>query len=159
MNYCRYLLLLLLSLSIGCSVDSRPADLPPLFPCTVSVTQGGAPLDDANVELVSTSPDTQKYRPSATTDANGIAVIMTYGFPGAPAGTYKILVRKMIEDDIVYGTDEYGEQRVASSSRYQVVGDRYFNAEATPHEIEVTPRGRTQITIDVGEPVRVRVRE
>ena len=114
-------------------------------------------MEGVCVELV--SPDVQKYRPSAVTDTNGNAAMLTYGHSGAPAGTYKILVRKTIEDDIVMGTDEYGGQAVVSSNRYETVGDRYSNVETTPHEIEVTSRGRTQITIDVGEPVRVRIRQ
>jgi hypothetical protein len=115
-------------------------------------------LADAFVEFVPTSPDSQKYRPSAMTDANGNAVMLTYGFPGAPAGTYKILVLKVIDDDIVMGTDEYGGQAVVSSNRYETVNARYSDAAQTPHEIEVTARGRTQTAIDVGDPVRVRMR-
>ena len=157
MNNYRYLLLLPVFLFYGCSDSSRPSDLPPLYSCTISVTQGGVALEGAYVELV--SPDAQKYRPSAVTDASGNAGMLTYGHSGTPAGTYKILVRKTIEDDIVMGTDEYGGQAVVSSNRYETVGDRYSNVETTPHEIEVTSRGRTQITIDVGEPVRVRIRQ
>ena len=161
MNQYRYLLLLpllLLSLILfsGCSDSGRPTDLPPLFSCTVAVTQGGAALEGAYVELV--SPEAQKYRPSATTDASGNAVMKTYGFPGAPAGKYKILVSKMIEDDIVYGTDEYGGRAVVSSNKYQMVNSDYSKADTTPHEVEVAAKGKTQTTIDTGEPVRVRMR-
>jgi len=125
--------------------------LPPLYPCTVSVTQDGAPLEGAYVELV--SQDAQKYRPSAAADASGKATLLTYGFPGAPAGKYKITVRKTIEDDIVYRIDEYGEQSVASSNRYELVDDRYHDAKQTPHEIEITSK-KVDITIDVGAAVR-----
>ena len=138
----------------GCAKDSRPTDLPPLVACTISVTQGGAPLADAYVELK--SQDVQKYRPSAQTDAAGNAVILTYGHPGAPVGKYKILVSKNIEDDIVYGKDEYGEQAVISSNIYKTVEDSYADAEKTPHEIEVTST-KTQTAIDVGTAVRVKM--
>ena len=82
--------------------------------------------------------------------------MLTYGYPGAPTGTYKILVRKGIEDDIVYGTDEYGEQVVASSNTYHLVDAKYANAEQTPHEVEVATK-KTEKTVDVGDPVRVRI--
>jgi len=151
MNQCRYLALLPLLLFCACSKSSRPADLPPLFPCAVSVTQGGAPLEGAYVELI--SPDAQKYRPSATTNENGKASLLTYGHSGAPAGKYKILVKKTIEDDIVYSTDEYGTQSIASSNRYELVDDLYHDATKTPHEIEVTSK-TIEVTIDVGTAVR-----
>jgi len=153
MSSYRYLFLLPVFLFLGCSDSLRPSDLPPLFPCTITVTQGGVPLSGAFVALVSLEP--QKYRPTAVTDADGNAVMLTYGHPGAPAGRYKIVVRKTIEDNIVMGINEYGEQAVISSNRFETVYARYSNAETTPHEIEVTTRGRTRITIDVGEPVRV----
>ena len=155
MRYTFILLLPLLFLS-GCSESSRPSDLPPLFPCTVSVTQGGGPLAGAYVELV--SPDSPKYRPSAATDESGNAAIMTYGYPGAPVGKYKIIVRKSIEDDIVMGKDEYGEDAVVSSNRYSVVADIHGDASRSPHEVEVTASSKgVQTTIDVGDAIRVRV--
>ena len=140
----------------GCSDSPRPTDLPPLFPCTISVTQGGAPLADAYVELV--SPDVPKYRPSATTDASGNAAILTYGYPGAPAGKYKILVRKNVEDDIVYGKDAYGEQFVVSSNIYKLVEDNYADVEKTPHEIEITSK-KSRVTVDVGTAIRNKIVE
>ena len=84
--------------------------------------------------------------------------MLTYGYPGAPAGKYKILVSKTIEDDFVYGLNEYGEQAVVSSNKYQMVDSDYSKADTTPHEVEVATKGKTQTTIDVGAPIRVRMR-
>ena len=154
----RYLYLGLISLLVfaGCADDSgRPVDLPPLFPATITVTQGGVPLEDALVEM--TLPDPPLYRPTATTDANGVAVMRTYGFPGAPAGNYKITVRKGVTENIVYGTDDFGRQIVLSSDNFLVVQPRYSDVGETPHEIEVPANRRgVQVTIDVGEPARIR---
>jgi len=102
-----YILLLPLLFLFGCSDSSdRPSDMPPLYPCTVSVIQGGSPLEGAVVTFHSDTE--QKYRPVAYTGADGKAVMQTYGFPGVPTGKYKITVSKVVEDDIVYGTDENG---------------------------------------------------
>jgi hypothetical protein len=104
------------------------------------------------------SPDSPKYRPTAVTNSDGVAAMKTYGFPGAPAGNYKIIVRKGINDNIVYGTDEFGRQIVLSSDSYNVILPRYSDVNETPHEIEVTANRRgVQITIDVGEPVRIMI--
>ena len=149
-KYC-YLLLFSLLVVSGCSDSSRPADLPPLFPCTVLVTQGGVPLGDAIVEL--RPEDAQKYRPTAITNAEGKAVMGTYGYPGAPVGKYKIVVSKIIEDNVVDRIDEFGKRVVMSRDRYQVVEDRFSKPETSPHEIEITSK-RVQTEIDVGNPVR-----
>ena len=156
MNRCLYLLAFSLLLFPGCSDTSRPSDLPPLFPCTVSVTQGGVPLAGVFVELVSL--DSQKYRASASTDEGGRATMTTYGYPGAPAGKYKIIVRKSIEDDIVMGKDVYGADAIVSSNRYNVVEPLYGQTDQTPHEVEVVSSSKgTEVTIDVGVAIRVRV--
>ena len=152
----KYIALCPLLLFFGCMDSSRPTDLPPLFPCTVSVTQGGGPLAGALVELQ--SPDSPTYRPSSTTDESGNATMMTYGYPGAPAGKYKIIVRKSVEDDIVYGEDERGEQTIVSSNHYNVVEDIYNDASRSPHEVEVPANAKgTRITIDVGTAIRVKI--
>jgi len=114
-------------------------------------------LADAYVELV--PQDGQKYTPGATTDANGNAVMLTYGFPGAPAGKYKITVSKTIEDDFVTGTNDYGEQVTVPTNAYRLVDDRYFRADTTLHEIEVTTQKKQSTTIDVGEAVRVKLQQ
>jgi hypothetical protein len=138
--------------------DGRPADLPNLFPATVTVTQGTEALAGAHVELVPQDSPDHPYRAMATTDANGKATMMTYGFPGAPAGHCKIIVRKGVVENIVYGTDAVGRQIVLSSESYIVVQNRYSDEKETPHEIEVTAsRKGNHITIDVGEAIRTRV--
>jgi len=159
----KYLCFAALSLSLllfpGCARnDGRPADLPPLFPVTITVTQEGEALEGAHVELVPQDSPNQPYRATATTDANGVAAMKTYGFPGAPAGNHKIIVRKGIVENIVYGTDGVGRQIVLSSESYIVVLNRYSNEAETPHEIEVPANRRgVQATIDVGEAIRDRV--
>jgi hypothetical protein len=156
---CFTVFLLSLLLVSGCrGNDGRPADLPKLFPATVTVTQGGEALAGAHVELVPQDSPDHPYRASATTDANGKATMMTYGFLGAPAGNFKIIVRKGIVENIVYGTDAVGRQIVLSSESYIVVQNRYSDEKETPHEIEVpASRKGKHGTIDVGEAVRTRV--
>ena len=138
--------------------DGRPEDLPPLFPVTITVTQGEEVLEGAHVELVPQDSPNQPYRATATTDANGVATMKTYGFPGSPAGNHKIVVRKGIVENIVYGTDALGREIVLSSDSFIVVQERYSNVAETPNEIEVPAnRKGVQATIDVGEAVRIRV--
>ena len=148
-----YILLLLLLLLFGCTESNRPGDMPKLFPCTVSVIQGGGPLEGAIVTFHSDSE--QKYRPVAYTGADGNAVMQTYGFPGVPIGKYKITVRKVVDDDFVYRTDEDGIEVIVSSNTYRLVDPLYSDVETTPHEIEITSK-RAQAKLDVGEVFRNR---
>ena len=152
MHRCQYLFLLFTTLLLcGCGDSTRPKDLPSLFACTVSVIQDGKPLEEARVEFHTEGE--QKYLPVAYTDASGLAVMQTHGFPGAPIGKYKITVSKNIEDDVVYQTGEEGEQVVASSNVYKTIEDQYSSVATTPHEVEVgrkTPR----IEVNVGNTVK-----
>ena len=138
----------------GCSdSSSRPTDLPPLFPCTVLVIQGGVPLAEAFVEF-HPEGDSQKYWAAAYTDANGKATMLTYGYPGVPVGKYKILVSKIIEDNLVNQTNGSVGRVLVSANRYALVNSLHSNPETTPHEIEITTKRTPPITVDVGEPVR-----
>ena len=150
----RYTVLFSLLVVCGCQDSSRPKDMPPLFPCTVSVIQSGKPFEGAFVEFHAKGE--QKYRPATYTDADGNAVMQTYGFPGVPAGKYTITVRKNIDDDIVYRTDEAGIEVIVSSNTYKLVDDKYSKVETSPHEIEMTSK-KVLVSIDVGEAVRTKM--
>ena len=155
MNKHKYLFLLFSTLLLcGCGDSSRPKDLPTLFSCTVLVIQDGKPLDEARVEFHTEGG--QKYVPVAYTDESGIAVMQTHGFPGAPAGKYKITVSKNIEDDVVYKTDENGEQAVASYNAYKTVEDQHSSMATTPHEVEVN-RNTPRVEVNTGNAVKKKI--
>lgn len=101
--------------------------------------QGGVPLAEAAVELAAVGEGV-KYRSSSFTDASGRAVMSTYGFPGVPAGKYKVIVKKTLVD----GTVEY-----------RTVEAEYSDAETTPYEIEVTGKGKSAATFDVGKAIKI----
>ena len=153
MNKLKYLFPLFSTLLLcGCGDSSRPKDLPSLFSCTVLVIQDGKPLEEARVELHTEGE--QKYVPVAYTNESGIAVMQTHGFPGAPIGKYKITVSKNIEDDIVYQTDENGEQVVASYNAYKTIEDQHSSVAKTPHGVEVVGRNTPQVEVNVGKVVK-----
>jgi hypothetical protein len=144
-------------ISFGCADSARPNDLPKLYPCTITITQSNTPLAGATVEFVPTNQPDAKYHALAITDDNGNVQMSTYGYAGVPLGTYKIIVRKNIDDDFVYAIDESsGEQNIVSYKKYQLVESKFINAETTPHEIEITnKRNHTKTTLDVGEPIKI----
>ena len=142
----------------GCSNDtSRPADLPPLFPAEITITQEGTPLAGATVALEASGGTGSNYHPAGITDESGKAVVSTYGFNGAPAGTYKIIVRKTVVEDVKQVIDAYGDLVDDAGVEYRTVERRYSSAETTPHEIEITTsRDTTRVTFDVGRAIKER---
>ena len=92
------LLLFALLLVSACQrLPDRPADLPELHPCTVSVTFGGEAIEGVTVSLVS---DIQgyKWKAGGKTDEKGIVKLKTaFAYPGVPVGTFKVSFSKMEE--------------------------------------------------------------
>ena len=142
----------------GCAKnDSRPKDLPPLFACYLTITQGGSPLAGATVNLISIDGTNAKYQASSITDANGKAVVTTYGFNGVPAGKYKVCVRKTVVEGVTKVTDSYGDLVDSPGTEYRTVDPLYSDEKTTPHEIEIVEQKAPQsASFDVGKPVKIK---
>ncbi|MDR0871050.1 MAG: carboxypeptidase-like regulatory domain-containing protein [Planctomycetaceae bacterium] len=139
----------------GCGDDSRPKDLPALYPCSLTITQeGGKPLDGATVELKPLDGGT-RYNPLQFTDANGVAVMTTYTFNGVPAGKYKVLVTKNIEEETTTTDKNTGEPVVVGGAKYRYVEKIYSDVQTTPLEIEITGKEKKVVqTFDVGKAIK-----
>lgn len=152
----------------GCGGPKKPADLPELYPCKITIIQDGQPLEGASVSLNDPS-NASRFVMGYQTDAKGVADLHTDGkYQGVPAGKYKVLVHKvyMPESDPndVPPSDpearkEY-DKRMAELSAQQAdtIDIKYRRPNTTPEEIEVTPSG-AELTIDVGEKVHIRLNE
>jgi len=160
------LLLIFISLS-GCS--NRPPGMPPLYPCTITVTQEGVALADASVMLVNISAADvgNAWTPMGKTDSNGVAVVRTNAqYQGAAAGKYKIIIEKREFDPSKVGphppidSPEFAawERKRDSEvlAEYDLV-EAVYSTPQTPHEIDVR-KGTNNLTIDVGKAIRVRKR-
>lgn len=142
---------------IGCGKgDSRPKDLPPLFPCVVMITQDGQPLGGATVSFEPVDTANAKYQASSVTDETGKAVATTYGFNGIPAGKYKVCVWKTLTEGVMQVTNSDGETVNTPGTEYKTIDPLYSEAHTTPHEIEVTNKKASPHSFDVGKPVKIR---
>ena len=149
--------LLTIPFIIGCGGDSsRPKDLPPLFPCVVTITQDGQPLGGATVSFDPVDTGNAKYQASSITDDTGKAVATTYGFEGVPAGKYKVCVRKTLVEPGKQIRDGYGDLVDAPGTEYRTVDPKYSYADSTPHEIEIVGKGTPPASFDVGKPVKIK---
>ena len=160
-------LFLLVGVSVGCH-SNLPKDLPPLYPCTISVTQDGVPLERAVVALQyaegAAPAEGQLWFPRGVTDANGEAVLKANSlYPGAPIGHFKIIVTKFVPGESKYGPPPPEDDPRYSGWVQKVSGEippvfgiiekQYTEAETTPHEIEIK-KGKNSASIDVGKPTR-----
>jgi hypothetical protein len=142
----------------GCGKnDSRPKDLPPLHPCTVTITQDGKPLDGAVVQFAAVDAENKKYQASSMTDAEGHVVMKTYGFDGVPAGKYKVCVWKTVVEGVTSHQNSDGEMVDTVGTEYKTVEPQYADAKTTPHEIEITGKEKkVEQTFDVGKAVKIK---
>ena len=149
----RFTLLLAAVLSVaflGCGSKGpkKPDGMPELFPCVLTLTRGGAPVDGALVTLHPASGDSQ-WKPAGVSDAQGVVNLATYGnFPGAPAGSYKVTVMKSEPVDSPMKSDgTSGEVDFKASDVY--VDNKYAYPANTPLELEVAAGAPTEATFEL----------
>jgi len=86
------------------------------------------------VSLAPEDADLRQWSIAGSTNASGVATITTNGdFAGAPAGKYKVVVRK-VELTPTAEKDEYGEPVTETRS---LIAEEFTNAGKTPHSLEV----------------------
>ncbi|MDR1484638.1 MAG: hypothetical protein LBT09_07420 [Planctomycetaceae bacterium] len=152
-----YVALLIFVLTIaGCGDKSRPSDLPPLYPCTVTVTQDGQPLEGAIIRFEPMDSAGATYQAAAVSSADGTALMKTYGFQGSPVGKYKVIVTKIVSESTEYKLNEStGKEEPVNSKRYRLIEPQFTSAKTTPLEIEITGKEKNVLkTFDVGKAVK-----
>lgn len=144
----------------GCGAD-RPKDLPKLYPITLQFTQGGAPCASASVSLISL--DGGKWVIGGSTDASGNLQPKTHGqYPGVPAGKYRITVRKTEQEEPKSnsaGSDPMASMMTPVVDSYNLIDTQYASRKDSPLEIEVGTGKNTYEPFDLGEPIRVRMKQ
>ena len=151
------LIVSLIFLFPGCGGDGgRPADMPPLFPVTITITQEGVPLEGATVTLHSSTPSTYGTA-TGTTDSSGTARMRTYGFNGAPAGEYVVTVDRVALEGAEEFVQNPGENpQLRGGTLYRFVNENFTKRGTTTLNMTVADnrRGTTE-TFDVGAAVRI----
>ena len=140
------LLCCILLFTVGCG-DGRPKpkDMPPLYPCTLTFTQEGVPLEGARITLYSDS----KWGTGGTTDDKGEVKLVTQGYyDGVPEGTYKITVHKL-----VVVMDAKNEVAIKQTD---VVANEFKKEATTPLEITIGKKENDK-TFDLGKAANVNV--
>lgn len=139
--------------ALGGCARKTPDGMPKLYPCSVTITQGDAPLADATVTL---SSDSLQWAVSGTTDASGVAKIYTHGtYPGAPEGSYVVVVQKQIVEE-PEAASQSASVVVSGGTAYNCVASEFGSKDTSSLKIDV--KGKTTATFDVGEPIHEAVK-
>ena len=138
----------------GCekTVKEKPAGLPELIPCEITVKLSGSPLPGASVRLLSTPPS-KSWSVMGTTNASGVAKMQTYGdFNGAPEGDYTVLISKSQTDDIPQDAMSGGNNRIERPQSKMIVDPAFANPTKTQLRLTVTGKGPIRETFEVTGP-------
>lgn len=155
----------------GCGGPKAPADMPKLFPTTITITQEGAPCEDAIVQLVKPEEPTYKWLIGGRTDAQGKCEIKTQGkYKGAPEGSFAVVVYKTVtlesetrkaqpscpadpEEARIWSQKVHEEERV-----FEHVDTKYKKATTTDLKIDVVS-GKNDQSFDVGPAIEEEVQK
>ncbi|MDR2441381.1 MAG: hypothetical protein LBE12_18625 [Planctomycetaceae bacterium] len=148
---------------VGCGTK-LPDGMPKLYPVTITVTQDGLPLENANVVL----SGTDQWVSIGTTNTQGIASLYTQGnYPGVPEGIFKVSVTKIGEEGEKPPPKPFSAESERIYKEYQKSGKKYkqFNvtpeqyrkAETTPLQIEIR-KGVKNIMVNIEGTVKDELR-
>jgi hypothetical protein len=155
-----FLLCLIASLVLlsGCG-PNLPDGMPRLYPVVITVTQEGQPLANCSVSLRYTDPSLGTWAIGGRTDAQGNAQLFTNGFPGAPEGTFKVVLVKHENIGLdaraeAEGRNDFAAARAIQVRLWSAIELRYNDPATTPLEVEITPSTRT-LSVDAGPAVQI----
>lgn len=153
---CRIVLFLALWMVVFCTScnEKRPSNLPKLYPVSVKILQDSQPLANAQVSLYSEDPILQNFSPGGSTDENGVVILFTRGYKGAPEGSFKVTVNKTE----ITGGEESDPTASTVSSKVQtffLVEKNYRSQGTTPLTLDIQKKkGNIMQSLDVGKGVR-----
>jgi len=129
-------LLFCVALIVGCG-PKRPEGMPKLVSCVLTFQyEDGEPVGEAMVTLVPEDASLQQWSISGSTNASGVVTIYTHAdFAGAPAGKYKVVVRKTeLIPDPTGKKDVYGEPIMETHSH---IAAKFSSSILTPLSLEI----------------------
>ena len=157
--FCVVLPFVLLAVTLGCKKGYQGGEK--LYPVTVTVLDGGKPVDNAVVILDRQGAD--KVNASAMTDPEGKASIkIDAEWPGAPVGKYLVRVLKeppftpdLTPEEVAKlepnQFSEYEEKMQKKRSALKPVVPAIVGGTKTPFEMEVTASKTNEASFDIAE--------
>ena len=136
----------------GCP-SKKPKDFPATVPCKIVVLKGGNPLSDATVQLI---PKTQGtgWIVGGETDAQGVVALRTqqvdYATPGAPEGTYTVVITKTVPVEGELPQEELQKMSLGELDTYAAKIDE-LRKKAVPIVPPVLTLHTSPLTFDISK--------
>jgi hypothetical protein len=144
----------------GCG---RPADLPKLYPCQITVTDGGSPVAEARVSMADESSG-KSWSIHGITNSAGIAEMRTtytnYTASGVPQGNFKVALDKEPPNLPPHGvTDSMNEQEADAVmkkweedvDKLRIIPKNLIFVSSTPITLEIKEGTGGNLKIDINE--------
>jgi len=149
----------------GCSGPQKPADLPTLYPCKITVIQDGKPLQDAMV-YVRPQDGNLRFVFGGKTDAKGVAVVKADGqWEGVPEGEFLVSISKIVTPSDLETPNETTPlnerrrmQEQATKETKETVDPKYSDLVKTQLRLKVDKKA-VQEQYDVGAAVDLSMAE
>jgi hypothetical protein len=126
----------------GCA-PSLPKGMPPIYPCTITLTQEGVPLVGASVALIPEDTTLTFTFAGATTSSGSVEMYSHGKYRGIPAGKYKLIVTK--------NTHEIQNEKIWTVSLVDV---QYCNSDTSPLQVDIA-KTKNQFTFELGKAVKI----
>ena len=141
--------------AFGCG-PKYPPGMPKLYPVKLTFTQEGKPLELASVMLYPEDSG-MTWGVGGSTDNSGVVTLKTHGeFNGAPAGKYKVCVRKFLMEGELPTLANPGAPPPVD---YELVDQQYKQPNTTPLTIEIKAGSNSFEPFDLGEAIKERVKK
>jgi hypothetical protein len=140
-NTLRLIILLTAFCFAGCA-PSLPKGMPPIYPCTITLTQEGVPLEGASVALIPEDTTLTFVFAGATTSSGSVEMYSHGKHRGVPAGKYKLTV---IKND-----HEIQNKKIWTVSLVDV---QYCKPDTSPLQVEIAET-KNKFTFELGKAVR-----
>jgi hypothetical protein len=141
----------------SCSREHRPAGLPDLMPCELTIMNtDGSPLAGATVRLAATEA-VIPWAMLGKTDENGnVKIMVNARYAGAPAGKYRVLVFKNTGFDKTRGIPEAKQNTFVDAEAELIwyVHPVYADEKSSPLEIEVIDKQVFQTTLTLTKSIQ-----
>lgn len=148
--------------AVGCGDKKRPEGFPETVERSIKILQNGAPLEGARVNLVAQDPALARWGCGGVTNEDGVVELRTNGYPGAPIGSFKVVV---VKTETVGGaqTKEDYQRRMQGEDlgveeTFDLVDRQFADQTQTPLTIEINADSKEIREFDVGAPIREPIR-
>jgi hypothetical protein len=153
------LIFVFLGLFLGADGCRKPAKMPKLVPCQITVTDGGNPVAGARISMADES-SSESWAINGITDSAGVAKMSTtytnYTASGVPQGIFKVAIDKeppnLPSQNVTDGMNE--QQADAAMKKWEedvdklrIIPKKLIFVSTTPVTLEVKEKGNLKIDI------------